>query len=81
MRKTWGLYMGTAYGEVLLERKKANWVRDQERKKLYAIANAEETLEAAKPFIKMAEQVKVIRIALPGTYEQFQIPSRKRRAR
>jgi hypothetical protein len=74
-----GTFTQGGFGEVFLNRKAANWIAQIEKRTLARIANNQHTLDAAKPWIALMEKVKVVRIALPGTYAQVQPPSALRR--
>lgn len=72
-----GAFNGAGFAEVFLNRKAANWIANNERASMARMANIQHSMEDAKPWIELREKVKVVRIALPGTYNQVQPPTRK----
>src|SRR5262249_57748027 len=73
-----GMFVTSSFAEVFLDRKVAQWLRHKEQKFLRKFA------EIQKPalrddFLEAAKRIKIVRIALPGTYAQFQIPGRLER--
>lgn len=73
-----GMFVSMSHAEVFLDRKVAEWVKQQEQKFVRELA--EIYAGGKRTYYEESEkQVKIIRIALPGTYIQFQIPGRLER--
>jgi hypothetical protein len=77
-----GWYEG-GFGEVFADKKSAEWVANQERHIFKSLASHAPVRQLAPPvqktatrdvWIKKHDAVTVCKIALPGTYTQFQIP-------
>lgn len=75
-----GMFVEMSYAEVFLDRKSAEWVKRKEQKFLREFGAIQEPQKRAQ-FEDGAKRVRIIRIALPGTYPQFQIPGRLERER
>ncbi|MFZ1005267.1 MAG: hypothetical protein WAN65_00415 [Candidatus Sulfotelmatobacter sp.] len=73
-----GMFVEMSFAEVFLDRKAAEWVQRNERKFLRDFGSIQSADQHAS-YEEAAERVKIIRIALPGTYPQFQIPGRLER--
>jgi hypothetical protein len=83
-----GSFCESGFAEVFLDRKAAEWVAGHERKSFKRLAELyqpESGIVTAKEWIRRHEwmeryrAVRIIRIALPGTYAQFQVPDRLER--
>lgn len=73
-----GMFTESSFAEVFLDRKVAVWVRDKERKFLRRFGEIQKP-EKRESYEAAAKRVRIIRIALPGTYAQFKIPGRLER--
>lgn len=73
-----GMMVEMGFGEVFLDRKAAEWIKKKEQKFLREFGSIQKP-EQRPDYEAAAKRVKIIRIALPGTYAQFQIPGRAER--
>jgi hypothetical protein len=79
-----GLFVMSGFAEIFLSRKVADWVARRERRMFERLARhapistrgwtSGKNTTTRDEWLEMAKAVKVIRMALPGTYPQFQIP-------
>jgi hypothetical protein len=70
-----GMFVEMSYGEVFLDRKAADWVKRKEQKFLREFG-AIQKIEHQATWQEAAARVRIIKIALPGTYAQFRVPER-----
>lgn len=73
-----GMFVNMSHAEVFLDRKVAEWVK-REKQKFLREFGAIQKAEQQAYYEESVKLVKIIRIALPGTYAQFQIPGRLER--
>ena len=66
-----GMFVEMGHAEVFLDRKAAEWVKRHEQKFLREFGSIQKP-EKQAGYEESAKRVKIIRIALPGTYAQFQ---------
>lgn len=72
-----GIFVESPFAEVFLDRKVAEWLRRDMRKRFASYAKdyeAEGDGAKQRYWISCYKQIRIIRIALPGTYAQAQIP-------
>jgi hypothetical protein len=82
-----GNFNESGFAEVFLDRAAARWVRDQERKSFASLAKTAPTVPpedarntaTKRDWLRRYATVRIIRIALPGTYAQFKAPGRLER--
>jgi transglutaminase-like putative cysteine protease len=75
-----GGFCESGFAEVFLDRKAAEWVRRDERAGYARLAETYAHDPARKQaWLRHYAAVRIIRIALPGTYPQFQVPGRLER--
>lgn len=82
-----GWFTEGSYAEVFLDLKVARWVRDDHRKSYLHLAEhapivppiTAKNTTTREEWLRCARKVRVVKIALPGTYAQFQIPGRLER--
>lgn len=75
-----GMFVEMSYAEVFLDRKCAEWVKRKEQKFLHEFGSIQKPEKLAQ-YEEAAKRVRIIRIALPGTYAQFQRPGQLERDR
>jgi hypothetical protein len=68
-----GMFVEMSYAEVFLERRAAVWVKRKQQKFLREFGAIQKPEQRVK-YEEGANRVRIVRIALPGTYAQFQIP-------
>jgi hypothetical protein len=73
-----GMFVEMWHAEVFLDRKAAEWVKRKEQKFLRDFGSIQKPEKQAE-YEDAAKRVRIIRIALPGTYPQFQVPGRLER--
>jgi hypothetical protein len=73
-----GMFTTAGHAEVFLDRKTAEWVKNKEQKFLREFGAIQRAANR-RYYEESVSLVKIIRIALPGTYPQFQIPGKLER--
>lgn len=87
------MFTESNFAEVFTDRKAAYWLRDKERRWYKRMAEwhgrgtlrngvvivTPKDIEDKRHYLECAKKIRVVRIALPGTYPQFQIPDRLER--
>ena len=70
-----GAFSESGFAEVFLDRRAAEWVRRDERASYARLAKvyADDPVRK-RDWLRRYAAVRIIRIALPGTYPQFQVP-------
>ena|SRR5258708_6719636 len=73
-----GMFVESGFAEVFLDRKSAEWVKKDKQKFLREFGSIQVQSKQVE-YEEAAKRVTIIRIALPGTYPQFQRPGQLER--